>query len=412
MFPDSADLNGDGRSATALDLALLIDDIYRGPPGTGKTYTAAHLIVELMKKGYKVGVTANSHKVIHNLLSQVERRAKEIDFEFEGVKKASWSSDETNYKGPYIHSVGSTDEAIGSLSSCKLIAGTAWLFANMGESVQIDYIFVEEAGQMSLANYVAVATAARNMILVGDQMQLAQPSQGIHPGESGLSVLNYLLRGRHTIPVEEGIFLETTYRMHPKICEFISEAIYDGRLSSLDGLQNQVVLSKKDAPIEVPEAGLICHFVQHEGSVQQSDEEADHIKKLYDLLLTYKYKDQYEKVHHFTPESILVVSPYNMQVNYLKGVLGDDARVGTVDKFQGQEAEVVIVSMATSSPEEIPRGIDFLYSQNRLNVSLSRAKALSVLVMSPELLSVTCKTPEHMRLVNSLCWVKSHSDTL
>jgi len=150
----------------------------------------------------------------------------------------------------------------------------------------------------------------------------------------------------------------------------------------------------------------VCHFVEHDGSVQRSDEEALHIKKLYDLLLTYQYKDTHGQSHSFTQDNILVVSPYNMQVNNLKRILDDDARVGTVDKFQGQEAEVVIVSMATSSPEEVPRGIDFLYSQNRLNVSLSRARALSILVMSPELLSVTCNTPEQMKLVNTLCWAK------
>jgi predicted RecB family nuclease len=380
----------------------------QGPPGTGKTYTASHLILELMKNGKKVGVTANSHKVIHNLLRAVEARADEAGFNFVGIKKTSWSSSETIYDGKYIENIDTNDDVFAALDRFLLVAGTAWLFSSLGETQCLDYLFIDEAGQLSLANFIAAGTSAKNIILIGDQMQLAQPTQGVHPGDSGQSVLDFLLQGRHTIPVEEGILLETTYRMHPQVCRFISDAIYDGRIRSLPGLENQAIIQNGKETEKLPTAGLTCHFVDSSNSVQRSDEEAEHIMQIYKKLLRLRYRDKSGNVHPLTSENILIVSPYNMQVNNLKRVLGDQARVGTVDKFQGQEAEVVIVSMATSSPEDIPRGIDFLYSQNRLNVALSRAKTLSILVMSPQLLGVRCNTIEQMRLVNTLCWAKAY----
>jgi len=380
----------------------------QGPPGTGKTYTASHLILGLVKAGKKVGVTANSHKVIHNLLDAVENRADDSGFGFKGLKKSSWSNPESMYNGKYIDNAGSNDDVFGALNQVSLVAGTAWLFSTLGESQCLDYLFIDEAGQISLANLIAMGTSAKNIVLVGDQMQLAQPTQGLHPGNSGKSVLDYLLQERHTIPPAEGILLDTTYRMHPKVCKFISEAVYDGRVKSLSGLEQQAVLQNGSMFDDLPESGLTCHFVSSDGAVQRSDEEAEHVKKVYDRLLTLKYRDSDGNTNAFTPDNVLVVSPYNMQVNNLKRVLGDKARVGTVDKFQGQEAEVVIVSMATSNPEEIPRGIDFLYSQNRLNVSLSRARAVSILVLSPQLLDVKCNTIEQMRLANMLCWASDY----
>jgi uncharacterized protein len=379
----------------------------QGPPGTGKTYTASHLIVGLMQSGKKVGISANSHKVIHNLLTKVEERAEDIGFEFAGLKKASGQNPESFFNGKYIQS---TDDVSLHTTQFSLFAGTAWFFAGFGGGEQLDYLFIDEAGQLSLANLIAAGTAAKNLILIGDQMQLAQPTQGIHPGESGKSVLDYLLQGRHTIPPTEGILLETTYRMHPKVCQFISEAVYDGRIKSADKLDIQTLLENGSKLGDIPLAGITCKLVEHDGSTQRSDEEADIVKSIYESLLKTRFRDREGHEHKFSPENILVVSPYNMQVNNLKRTLGDTARVGTVDKFQGQEAEVVIISMATSSPEEIPRGIDFLYSQNRLNVSLSRARICSILVMSPQLMNVRCHTVEQMKLVNTLCWANTYAE--
>ncbi len=393
-----------------IKLAKKLDNSYlfiQGPPGTGKTYTASHLILSLIKDGKKIGVMANSHKVINNLLSAVEKRAEEDKFTFKGLKKTSFANADSDFDGVNIENSSKNEDVIDSLyDDVSLVAGTAWFFSSFYEP-KLDYLFIDEAGQISLAYFISAAISAKNVILVGDQMQLAQPTQGVHPGESGLSVLDYLLQGRHTVPPHDGLLLSTTYRMHPSICTFISDAIYDGRIRSLDKLKNQKLQIENEEHIS--ENGILCHLVDHEDSTQKSDEEAEHIKTLYDLLLKKKFYDQDNKEHPITFENILIVSPYNMQVNNLKRVLGKEARVGTVDKFQGQEAEVVIVSMATSNPDDIPRGMHFLFSQNRLNVSISRAKCLSILVSSPKLFSARCNQIEQMRLVNTLCWLREYS---
>lgn len=397
------------------DVVSNLDDSYlfiQGPPGTGKTYTASHLILDLMARGKRIGVTANSHKVVHNLLDAIERRAEESNSSFVGIKKSSGQNAESIYESAHIQSVGTAAAVADRLAETSLVAGTAWLFAQLGPDKPLDYLFIDEAGQFSLAYFISAGISARNIVLIGDQMQLAQPTQGVHPGDSGLSVLDYLLRGRHTIPTDEGILLQTTYRMHPDLCSFISDAIYDGRITSAPGLERQEIRQNGASVQGVPGAGLACHFVRSENSVQRSDEEAVYIADLYSQLLGMKYADRSGAEHALQQDNVLIVSPYNMQVNNLKRTLGDRARVGTVDKFQGQEAEIVLVSMATSSPEDVPRGIDFLYSQNRLNVALSRARAVSILVMSPSLLSVRCNTIEQMRLVNTLCWAKNDSLSL
>jgi uncharacterized protein len=249
-----------------------------------------------------------------------------------------------------------------------------------------------------------MATSANNIVLLGDQMQLAQPVEGLHPGESGDSVLDYLLQGQATIPPEQGIFLENTWRMHPAVCSFISDAVYGGRLKSHPKTEQRILVLNSSADTALKPAGIHFEAITHEGCVQDSEEEAERVKQLYESLLQQHYIDDKGAEQPITPDNILVVSPYNMQVNLLKQVLGDDARVGTVDKFQGQEAEVVIISMATSSGDEMPRNIDFLFSKNRLNVAISRAKCLAILIASPALFSVQCRTPEEIALVNTLCW--------
>jgi uncharacterized protein len=252
---------------------------------------------------------------------------------------------------------------------------------------------------------IPMAVSAKNIVLLGDQMQLSQPVQGVHPGESGLSVLDYLLKGEATIARERGIFLGVTWRMHPDICRFISDAVYDGRLTSESIAARRKLVFKKQIAPPLPSTGIHYLPVKHTDCSQSSEEEAAVIKELYQQLLEQSFENENGNVIQLTDENILVVSPYNMQVNLLKRELPTGARVGTVDKFQGQEAEVVLISMATSSGDELPRNIEFLFSKNRLNVAISRAKCLAVLVCSPDLLSIQCKTPEQMRLVNTLAWV-------
>ncbi len=364
----------------AKDVVESLDSSYlvvQGPPGSGKTYTGARLIVRLIARGRRVGVTALSHKSIANLLREVEKVADEEGVKFTGLKKGE------PYEGPFITT--SDDQAnFDEPRERLLLAGTSWLFSRESMEGVIDTLFVDEAGQVSLADALASGTSARNLVLLGDQQQLAQVSQGIHPEGAGASVLEHLLAGEDTVPPERGLFLGTTWRMHPKICEFVSEMSYEGRLHPVA----QCALNNVNG-----EAGLRFIPVEHTGNRQQSREEAEviarEVRRLHGEGLRY--------------EDVLVVAPYNEQVRCLRAALPERVRVGTVDKFQGQEAPVVFFSMATSSGDDLVRAIGFLFSRNRLNVAVSRAKALAVLVASPKLLEIRCRTIEDMRLVNALC---------
>ncbi|SCU76043.1 conserved hypothetical protein [Cupriavidus necator] len=375
----------------------------QGPPGAGKTYTGSRVIVALLKAGKRVGVSSNSHHAINNLLRGVEDAAKEEGIQFSGVKKSDAEKEETLIGGEFITDVFKNEQVSGS--GCQLLAGTAWVFSREEFEQELDYLFVDEAGQVSLANVVGIGTAAKNIVLLGDQMQLGQPTQGVHPGSSGESVLNYLLGGLSTIPPSQGIFLNKTFRMHPDICSFISDAIYDGRLTSHERTVEQGLFFHGETPRFLARSGLRFLPVHHDGNAQDSVEEAEAVRNLYVSLLGQHFQAEPGRLKPLTPTDILVVSPYNMQVNLLRQYLPVEARVGTVDKFQGQEAQVVIISMATSNGDYLPRDIEFLFSKNRLNVAISRAKSLALLVASPDLMSIRCKTPEQMALVNTLCWV-------
>ena len=377
----------------------------QGPPGAGKTHTASHVIVDLLADGKKIGISSNSHKAINNLLAEVEAKALERGVTFEGIKKAT--HDESFFDGTLIRNVRSNREID---PGADLVAGTAWLFAREEFDLSRDYLFIDEAGQVSLANAVAMGLSAENIVLVGDQMQLGQPIQGVHPGGSGVSVLQHLLGSRTTIPEDRGIFLPKTWRMHPDVCRFISEAIYDGRLEPEESNANQTLLLTELADARLRPTGIGFVPVVHEGCSQKSEEGCAVLNEIYQSLLTQRFRDREGKEHDITSGNILVVAPYNLQVNHLKEVLPAGARVGTVDRFQGQQAEVVLVSLATSSAEEMPRDVEFLYSRNRLNVAISRARSLAMIIASPRLLEIPCRTVEQMRLVNTLCWVSEYAE--
>lgn len=384
----------------------------QGPPGAGKTYTGSHVIVALLKQGYKVGVSSNSHKAINNLLSGVEKVAKQEGFSFRGAKKSTDKKEDSYFDGELVEDVFDNKDIVANLEgpgAYQLAAGTAWLFADAGMDQQLDYLFVDEAGQVALANLVAMGTSARNIVLLGDQMQLGQPIQGVHPGRSGESSLEYLLNGLATIPPERGIFLGTTWRMHPDVCRFISDAVYDGRLVAEPRNTTQSLLLDSEAHPALRPTGISYVPAEHDACAQRSEEEAQLVLDLVNSLLEQRYRDKKGREHPITLNDILVVAPYNMQVNLLRKTLPERARVGTVDKFQGQEAEVVIVSMATSSGDYLPRNIEFLYSKNRLNVAISRAKCLAVFIANPALMAIRCTTPEEMALVNTLCWIREFS---
>ncbi|MCE2859714.1 MAG: TM0106 family RecB-like putative nuclease, partial [Oxalobacteraceae bacterium] len=280
----------------------------QGPPGAGKTHTGSKVIVSLLRAGKRIGVSSNSHKAIVNLLQAVEKTATEEGFSFKGVKKSDPIDPGQWVNGHFIVDVKGLDEVIGA--NAQLIGGTAWLFADPALDQQLDYLFVDEAGQVALGMLVPMATSAKNIVLLGDQMQLAQPVEGVHPGDSGDSVLDYLLQGRSTIPLEQGIFLENTWRMHPAVCSFISAAIYNGRLKSHPdtGLRYLVLNHQADPALKA--AGIHFEEVHHEGCSQDSEEEAVRVKQIYDSLLKQHFIDDKGVQQPMSPHNILVVSPY------------------------------------------------------------------------------------------------------
>jgi predicted RecB family nuclease len=339
----------------------------QGPPGSGKTFTGARLVVDLLARGKRVGVASTSHKAIHNMLDAIE----EAGLGARGMKKSSTGNPESVYESAHVDSADEVDPS----EDVQLYAGTAWLFARPEFDQVLDYLFIDEAGQVSLADALAMGTSARTMVLLGDPLQLAQVTQGVHPGGSGASVLEHLLGDAKTIPEDRGLFLERSFRMHPLVCRFISDAFYESRLESV-------------AQHPCTEVGVRFMPVEHLGNRVFSPEEAEAIARA---------------LEPFRPEDVMVVAPYNEQVKWLRDHLPAGVRVGTVDKFQGQEAPVVFFSMTTSSGEDVPRNLEFLLSRNRLNVAISRARCLAYLVASPRLLEVGCRSIDQMRMANALC---------
>jgi predicted RecB family nuclease len=386
----------------AVDLALRLDHstlAVQGPPGTGKTYTGAQMAVALMRTGRRVGVTAPSHKAIHNLLEEIERVARGQGFRFRGFKRgdgdnayASPFGDDTMVENVGIPKCEAPDDDV------LLLAGTSWLFARPGLEELIDTLLIDEAGQVSLADSLAVGTCAQNLILLGDPQQLSQVAQGGHPEQTAVSSLGHLLGDHRTMPAEHGLFVDVSRRMHPDVCRFVSEISYSGELTSLEECRHQVVTSRGLAG-----AGLRALLVEHAGNRRDAREEAEVVLEQVNLLDGGTVTLANGRVESLHKAGVMVVTPYNAQVRRLRGILPGWVEVGTVDKFQGREAAVVFFSMATSSGEDMPRNVDFLYSRNRLNVAVSRAKCLAVLVASPALLTIKCRTVEQMRLVNALC---------
>jgi uncharacterized protein len=373
----------------------------QGPPGTGKTYVSAKVIRELVRRGKRVAVSSNAHKAIDNLLLAIAGQARGVGEQISIAKKISIGGDEPD--DAMITATTSNDDSV--LQTASIVGGTAWLFARPEMTDSFDYVFIDEAGQLSIANLVAIAGAAKNIVLVGDQMQLPQPVQGVHPGESGFSTLDYLMQDQRTITPDRGVFLPLSRRMHPVVCKLISDLVYDGCLSSDAGAGRHRI----DGADSLPNFGVVFEDVEHAGNSQSSEEEVERIVGLHAALLGATFTDRQGRQRAMGIEDILVVSPYNAQVNLLSERLPAGARVGTVDRFQGQEAPACLISMATSSAEELPRDVAFLFSLNRLNVAISRAQALAIVVASPRLLDVPCSTLEEMTLVNALCAVQAYS---
>ncbi len=372
----------------------------QGPPGSGKTYTGAHMIAELLRSGRTVGICATSHKVIgHLLVKAIEASAKEGV----GVRPMQRADDAADLCGhPAVRHASDNAAARAALTAreVNLVGGTAWLWSRQAMAEAVDVLFVDEAGQISLANVLAISQAARALVLLGDPQQLEQPLRGSHPPGADRSALAHLLGSAATMPPDRGLFLETTWRLHPELCRFTSETFYDDRLYPEPRLAGQQLRSA----FALRSTGPRLIEVVHVGNDSESIEEAQRIAQLAQALVEAgaTWIDQDGRERPLTWNELLIVAPYNAQVGAIRRLL-PQARVGTVDKFQGQEAPISLYSMTTSSPEDAPRGMDFLYSRNRLNVATSRARCVAVVVASPELLRVRARTPKQMRLANALC---------
>jgi uncharacterized protein len=387
------------RIATALDHSVFA---IQGPPGAGKTFTGARMICKLVSQGKKVGVTALSHKVIRKLLEEVVSAASAD--KIRGVKCMQKCSEDDGLEPDDNIAIADNNEGpLAALQSgaATVVGGTSWMWTRPEYLESVDALFIDEAGQMALADVVALGQAGKNIFLIGDPRQLERPVKGSHPDGAEKSALEHLIGNHKTIPEGLGMLLPETWRMHQKICGFTSEMFYEGRLHSRDVLKHRVLA---DHPW-LSGAGLWFVPVRHQGNRNSSAEEVDVVERIVKSLVTgtVRWFRTTTTSKTVALEDILVVAPYNAQVSDLLARLPKGACVGTVDKFQGQEAAVVIYSLTTSSPEDAPRGMEFLYSLNRFNVATSRAMSNVIVVGSPRLFEPECNSPRQMQLANALC---------
>ena len=393
------DLQAARRLATALEDSVLP---IQGPPGSGKTFAGARMICELLRSGRRVGITGTSHKVIGNLLREVLEAAvpDKEDVEVRPIQRGEPNQVLDDERVVRATSAQMAREFLDD-GRANLAAGTSWLWSSSKMAGSVSVLFVDEAGQISLANVVAMSTSAASIVLLGDPQQLDQPMQGSHPPGADRSALAHVLAGSATIPPDRGLFLETTWRLHPALCAFTSEVFYDDRLEPEAHLDRQ----RLTAPAELVDGvGPRLLSLATTGADNESPDEAAAIAAIAnDLVRVASWTNSAGISTRLGWNDVLIVAPFNAQVGAIRRLLPAEARVGTVDKFQGQQAPISLYSMTTSSPELAPRGMDFLYSRNRLNVATSRARCVAVVVAAPDLFRVRARTPQQMRLANAFC---------
>jgi predicted RecB family nuclease len=417
--PPAAPMQRTGESA--IDAAIRMTHmmsggclVIQGPPGTGKTYAASRVITSLLATNNKIGIASNSHKAVVNLLIACGEAARESETTLQGIKVGGETDPRLFSSNPNVQYVASSGDARGQYQG-GVVGGTAWLFSRPEWEGELDFLFIDEAGQVPLANAVAMARCANNLVLLGDQMQLEQPVQGSHPGDAGLSGLQYALKDtgaslpdspafHAVVPPEYGLFLSESRRMHPAVCRFISESMYESRLLSHPDCDRQKIAVPPGAHgLITSETGIVFSAVQHDGNIQQSDEEVKRVKAIYDDLCGRLYTDKNGTTRPLALEDFLFIAPYNAQVRALQGVLPKGARVGSVDKFQGQEAPVCILSLCSSYGEYGSRGLAFILDRNRINVAISRAQCLAVVVADPRITLAIPGSLDEMMLINLFC---------
>ena len=396
--------------------------VMQGPPGTGKTFAAARVITALLAQHKTIGISSNSHKVIVNLLRACGDAARQSGTSLQGLKVGGSADAAFVASNPDVHHVAHSGDARERYTG-GVVGGTAWLFSRPEWAGVLDYLFIDEAGQVVLAHAVAMARAAKNLVLLGDQMQLEQPIQGVHPGDAGLSVLQYALKDTQAsgpdapvfhavVPREAGLFLGESHRMHPSICRFVSESIYEGRLvSHPDCGRQRIGLASGKACAITQEDGVVFSPVEHDGNIQRSEEEVARVQLLYDALRGRPYTSKAGLIRPLGLEDFLFIAPYNAQVQALQHALPHGARVGSVDKFQGQEAPVCILSLGSSYGEYGARGLAFLLNQHRINVAISRAQCMTIVVADPRIAESRPASLDDMTLLNLFCKLATPSTT-
>ena len=378
----------------------------QGPPGSGKTTTAKLVIKSLLKKGKRIGIMSNTHEAIMNLLEPLARELPDVviakigNFHSNKIFEEKYPKEiypEFYFRKQMIFTKTQPYETF------RVVGATVYGFSNaITRNQPFDYLFVDEASQVALANLVVASSAAKNIVLMGDQMQLEQPIQGSHPGSAGASALQFLLQEHAVIPEDKGIFLERTYRMHQDICKPLSEIVYEGKLQADVANGNQKI--EISSPLLVTkQKGILPIFVDHIGNTQSSEEEVKKIKEIIFELKTGFFINKDNISEPITNKSILIIAPYNLQVNLLKESLGSEYQIFTIDKVQGQEAPIVIISMSASDISEAPRGLDFIFDKNRLNVAISRAKALAIVVANKNLNNCVVNSLSQMEKVGFFC---------
>jgi len=417
--PPAAPMQSTGESATQAAIRVTTSMsggclVVQGPPGTGKTYTASRVIMALLAAGKTVGVASNSHKAVVNLLEATGDAARESGNVLRGIKVGGEGEGPLFSSNPALIHVEDNGKAFDAYAG-GVVGGTAWLFTRPEWEGALDFLFIDEAGQVSLANAVAMARCSRNLVLLGDQMQLEQPVQGSHPGDAGLSALQYALKdlvaSRPDSPVfhaviagDFGLFLGQTRRMHPAVCRFISESIYEGRLGShADCAKQEVAVPPGASGLVTRENGIVFSGIEHDGDIQQSDEEVERVRAIYQELLGRRFTAKDGTQRPLALADFLFITPYNAQVRALQAALPTGARVGSVDKFQGQEAPVCILSLCSSYGEYGSRGLAFILDRNRVNVAISRAQCLAVVVADPRIAATTPGSLDEMTLTNLFC---------
>ncbi len=395
---------GEGAGAALRRLAMTLDEAalpVQGPPGTGKTHAGAWAILDMLAAGKRVGICAHSHRAIGNLLDATMDAAAEAGMSIKAMQRAR---PDQRCRSAAVELASNSAQARQALvgGRCQLFAGTAWLFASTGFDGALDALFIDEAGQMSLANALAATTSAHQVFLLGDPRQLAQPVRADHPDGVDASALAHLVGDYETVPDDRGIFLPVSWRMHPEICAFISEQVYESRLVSHQTCERQSIGAREPGGAPVG-SGLRRLNVRHAGNRVESREEVLAVAAACTSLLGVPWTDQDGLTRPLEPRDLIVVAPYNRQVDLLNQMLPPGVVAGTVDRFQGQEAAVVFYSMTASDADDLSRGIEFLFGLDRLNVAISRARALAVLVHNPDLLIASCRTGDDVRLANAVC---------